>query len=153
MSKVQFKERATTEALFVHCSATRPEQAVGVREIRQWHKEQGWLDIGYHFVIKRSGEIEEGRPMMAVGSHVKDHNHNSIGVCLVGGINVNGQPEANFTPQQMESLRVVLGNLKDQFPEASIRAHHDVAAKACPSFHVKRWLNTGELVTWFQKEE
>lgn len=48
MARVQFKQRESTDAIFVHCSATKPSQNVGVREIRQWHKEQGWLDVGYH---------------------------------------------------------------------------------------------------------
>ena len=63
MSKVQFKPRAVTEAIFVHCSATKASMNVGLREIRQWHKEQGWLDVGYHFIIRRDGTVEEGRPV------------------------------------------------------------------------------------------
>ncbi|MGG5832633.1 peptidoglycan recognition protein family protein, partial [Bacillus pumilus] len=101
MARVQFKQRESTDAIFVHCSATKPSQNVGVREIRQWHKEQGWLDVGYHFIIKRDGTVEAGRDEMAVGSHAKGYNHNSIGVCLVGGIDDKGKFDANFTPAQM----------------------------------------------------
>lgn len=147
MAKVQFKPRATTEAIFVHCSATKPTMDVGVREIRQWHKEQGWLDVGYHFVIKRDGTIEEGRPLDAVGSHVKDWNHKSVGICLVGGIDASGKFEANFTPAQMVSLNEKLADLLDIYPDATVKAHHDVAPKACPSFNLSHWLKTGELVT------
>ncbi|WGL32416.1 endolysin [Escherichia phage PGX1] len=86
MARVQFKQRESTDAIFVHCSATKPNMNWGVREIRQSHKERGFLDVGYHYIIKRDGTVEEGRDEMAVGSHVKGHNHNSIGVCLVGGI-------------------------------------------------------------------
>jgi len=147
MSKVQFTPRKSTDALFVHCSATKPTMDIGVREIRQWHKEQGWLDVGYHFVIRRDGTVEEGRNIDAVGSHVKDHNHNSVGICLVGGVDSSNKFTANFTPSQMHSLRTLLDDLKVKYPNASIRAHHDVAPKACPSFDLKRWLNTNELVT------
>lgn len=147
MSKVQFKPRAVTEAIFVHCSATKASMNVGLREIRQWHKEQGWLDVGYHFIIRRDGTIEEGRPVDVVGSHVKDWNSKSVGVCLVGGIDDKGKFEANFTPAQMQSLKEKLADLKDIYPDAEIKAHHDVAPKACPSFNLSRWLKTGELVT------
>ena len=147
MPKVQFKPRSSTEAIFVHCSATKPSMNIGVREISQWHKEQGWLAIGYHFVIRRDGTIEEGRPVDVVGSHVKDWNSKSVGVCLVGGIDDKGRHEANFTPAQMHSLREKLADLKDLYPDAEIKAHHDVAPKACPSFNLSRWLKTGELVT------
>lgn len=147
MSKVQFTPRKSTEAIFVHCSATKPTMDIGVREIRQWHKEQGWLDVGYHFVIRRDGTVEEGRNIDAVGSHVKDYNHNSVGICLVGGVDSSNKFAANFTPIQMERLRSLLVTLQGQYKGAKIRAHHSVAAKACPSFDVKRWWETNELVT------
>lgn len=147
MPKVQFKKRSSTEAIFVHCSATKPSMDVGVREISQWHRELGWLAIGYHFVIRRDGTIEEGRPVDVVGSHVKDWNSKSVGVCLVGGIDDKGKFEANFTPAQMQSLKEKLADLKDMYPDAEIKAHHDIAPKACPSFNLSRWLKTGELVT------
>ena len=120
---------------------------VGVREIRQWHKEQGWLDVGYHFIIRRDGTVEEGRPVDVVGSHVKDWNSRSVGVCLVGGIDEKGHFEANFTPAQMFELRGLLQTLLAKYPGAELKAHHDVAAKACPSFDLRRWWTKNELVT------
>lgn len=147
MSKVQFKPRKETKYIFVHCSATRPSQDVGVREIRQWHKEQGWLDVGYHFVIKRDGTIETGRSLEAVGSHVKGYNEVSVGICLVGGIDDQGKPNANFTDSQMESLKAVLKEVGETYPEATILGHHSVANKACPCFHVAHWLETYEVIT------
>ena len=147
VSKVQFKPRSRTDAIFVHCSATKPEMDIGVETIRMWHKQQGWLDVGYHFIIKRDGTVEEGRQVNVVGSHVKDWNSRSVGVCLVGGIDANGRFEANFTPAQMNSLRNKLDDLKVLYPQAEIKAHHDVAPKACPSFNLQRWLSTNELVT------
>lgn len=146
-NKVQFKPRERTEAIFVHCSATKPSQDIGVETIRMWHKQQGWLDVGYHFIIKRDGTVEEGRPVDVIGSHVKDWNYKSVGVCLVGGINDKGNFEANFTPAQMQALRELLNVLKGKYPQADIKAHHDVAPKACPSFDLQRWLKTGEMVT------
>lgn len=147
MAKVQFTPRKETNAIFVHCSATKPGMDIGVREIRQWHKEQGWLDIGYHFVIRRDGTIEAGREQSAVGSHAANYNSDSIGVCLVGGVDDRNKFAANFTPAQMQSLRSLLGTLQIEYPGSTIRAHHDVAPKACPSFDVQRWLKTNELVT------
>lgn len=147
VTKVQFKPRQATDAIFVHCSATPPTMDIGRETIEMWHKQQGWLAIGYHFIIKRDGTVESGRPVDVVGSHVKDWNSRSVGVCLVGGINANGKFEANFTPAQMNALRNKLTELKALYPQADIKAHHDVAPKACPSFDLQRWLNTNELVT------
>ena len=147
MAKVQFKERKETKHVIVHCAATKPSMDVGVREIRQWHKERGFLDIGYHFVIRRNGTIEDGRDVNQVGAHTVGQNETSVGVCLVGGVDDKLQPQANFTPQQMATLRKLLGDLKVLFPQAHVKGHRDFAAKACPSFDVKRWLDTNELVT------
>ena len=147
VTKVQFKPRQATDAIFVHCSATPPTMDIGRETIEMWHKQQGWLAIGYHFIIKRDGTVESGRPVDVVGSHVKDWNSRSVGVCLVGGIDAKGKFEANFTPAQMDALRNKLDELKSLYPQADIKAHHDLAPKACPSFDLQRWLNTNELVT------
>lgn len=148
MARVQFNPRETTDAIFVHCSATKAALDVGVREIRQWHKEQGWLDVGYHYVVRRDGTVEAGREESAVGSHAKGHNSTSVGVCLVGGLADDGSKhEANFTSEQMQSLRTLLTELLEKYEGAALRAHHDVAAKACPSFNLQHWWETDELVT------
>ena len=47
---------------------------------------RGTRDIGYHFVIQRNGEVDEGRPIEQTGAHVKGHNHDSIGICYIGGV-------------------------------------------------------------------
>lgn len=144
---VQFKNRSSTKTLIVHCAATKPSMNWGVREIRQSHKERGFLDIGYHFVIKRDGTLENGRDVMQVGAHTVGQNETSVGICLVGGVDDKMQPQANFTPQQMDTLRKLLDELKVKFPGVAVKGHRDFAAKACPSFDVKRWLDTNELVT------
>lgn len=146
-TKVQFNKRQSTDAIFVHCSATPPSMDIGRETIEMWHKQQGWLAIGYHFIIKRDGTVEEGRPVDVIGSHVKGWNSTSVGVCLVGGINAKGDFDANFTPAQMSALRNKLAELKALYPQADIKAHHDVAPKACPSFDLQRWIKTNELVT------
>lgn len=144
---VQFKVRGVTKTLIVHCAATKPGMNIGLREIRQWHKERGFLDVGYHFIIRRDGTIEKGRDVDQVGAHTVGQNSTSVGICLVGGIDEKGQPQANFTPQQMSTLRKLLDELKAKYPGVAIAGHRDFAAKACPSFEIRRWLDTNELVT------
>lgn len=145
----KFQERKTTTAIFIHCSATKPSMDIGATEIRKWHRNQGWVDIGYHYVIRRNGNIETGRPDNVAGAHVQGWNSRSVGICLVGGVSQEdaNKPEANFTDSQMKSLGELLTRLKKKYPDAKIKAHHDVANKACPSFNVSLWLATGELKT------
>jgi N-acetylmuramoyl-L-alanine amidase len=70
--------------IIVHCSATADDLDVDAYTIRKWHLDRGWNDIGYHYVIRRDGTIEEGRPEGVPGAHTKGFNHDSIGVCWVG---------------------------------------------------------------------
>lgn len=138
-----FTPRKRTDYLVVHCSATQPKANVGVKEIRQWHREKGWIDIGYHFVIRRDGTIEAGRPENVVGAHVENFNSNSIGICMVGGIDATGKPEDNFTPAQYAALAEKLRELKAKYPNAKVQGHRDFpnVKKACPSFDVRKWIN------------
>jgi N-acetylmuramoyl-L-alanine amidase len=142
MARVKFVTRKTTKYIVVHCAATKPTMDIGVREIRQWHQQQGWLDVGYHFVIRRNGMLEVGRDLDAVGSHVKGHNHESIGICLAGGIDAQGTPEDNFTAEQYAALDGLIFKIKaEHYPDAKVIGHRDLdPGKACPSFSVAKWL-------------
>jgi N-acetylmuramoyl-L-alanine amidase len=142
--------RKRTDHFVIHCSATRAIQDVGVREIRQWHRAQGWSDIGYHYVIRRSGKLERGRAEDSIGIHVKGHNHDSIGICLVGGLNNKTfKPENNYTPQQWDTLRKLLTGLLKKYPKAKVLGHRDFAGvqKACPCFPAKTWARQNKFPT------
>ena len=142
------KLRSQTLFIVVHSSATFPEMDVDAETIRQWHtKERGWRDIGYHSVITRDGSIQEGRDYHAVGAHVKGYNEVSVGTCLVGGINKHNDPEFNFTEKQMKSLKRELQWLKTLFPDAMVVGHRDLdPSTACPSFDVRKWLESENLL-------
>ena len=74
-----------------------------------------------------------GRPIEQVGAHAKGYNHNSIGICLVGGVDEEDNPENNFTLEQFSALFDELTALKRQFPWAEIIGHRDLpeVAKSC----------------------
>ena len=126
--------------VIIHCAATKPSMDIGASEIKKWHLDRGWKDIGYHYVIRRNGDIENGIAVSLAGSHTKGHNANSIGICLVGGINDKGEPESNFTKAQWATLERLVRVLKVDFPHATVHGHREFAAKACPSFDVQEWL-------------
>lgn len=151
----RLKDRDRTELIVVHCSATQPNADIGKREITQWHRERGFDTIGYHYVIRRNGDVETGRRESEIGAHVRGHNLYSIGVCLVGGVDTKGKPENNFNPAQFEALESVLKGLKERYPTTRIVGHRDLSpdrngdgkitrdefVKACPSFDVRDWLS------------
>lgn len=139
----------------VHCSASSPKSPnIGVKEIDLMHKGRGFACVGYHFVIKRNGEIERGRPINTIGSHIVGYNSVSLGICMVGGLDERGQPINNFTPEQFASLKSLLSYLHQMHPAAIIQGHRDFSPdknhdgkitqsewlKACPCFDVKQWL-------------
>ena len=145
--------RRQTRYITIHCSATKPTMDIGADEIDQWHRNRGFNEIGYHAVIRRDGEIEFGRHFDVSGAHVKGHNFQSVGVCMVGGIDQKGDPEDNFTDLQYESLYYVVEMLTRAYPNAEVLGHRDLSPdvdgdgvverhewlKDCPCFDVRSW--------------
>ncbi len=149
-------QKESVRFIAIHCAATPPDMDIGVKEIREWHKARGWDDIGYHYVIRRDGTVESGRPLESQGAHVLGHNHEAVGVCMVGGVkripDVDGQPDAdgprwdlipdaNFTAAQWASLESLVGLLVARFGGAAVRGHRDFegVTKPCPCFDAKAW--------------
>lgn len=147
--KSNTKKRPSTDYIVIHCSATRPSQDIGAADIDRWHRGQGWACIGYHYVIRRSGALEEGREPDVIGAHVAGYNTNSIGICLAGGVSEKdvNVPENNFTKEQLQSLRGLILFLREKYPEAHIQGHRDFPKvhKACPSFDVAAWLKAEKI--------
>lgn len=127
--------------IFVHCSFTKPSMDIGVEEIRDWHVNgNGWSDIGYHDVIRRDGSIEPGRSYEIAGAHASGNNADSIGVCLVGGMNQAGEADSNFTLPQLISLKNYIDQKKIEFPGVEVFGHRDVSTKQCPCIDIHELL-------------
>ena len=129
--------RSITE-IIIHCSATAEGRDFGVADIRRWHKAQGWTDVGYHYVVRLDGTVQEGRALSEAGAHCKGHNAHSIGICYIGGLAADGRtPKDTRTTAQRAALRALVGRLQRQFPAATVHGHCEFAAKACPCFDVR----------------
>ena len=126
--------------IVVHSSATPPSMDIGAREIRKWHLDRGFDDIGYHNVIRRDGTLEHGRDLAIAGAHARGYNSGSIGVCMVGGVDSTGRPVDNFTDEQKITLRGYLDTMCEIF-DAEVTGHGDLpnTNTDCPSFDVKKW--------------
>lgn len=121
--------------IILHCSATSdyPETAdnfdrYGAYDIDQWHRDRGFDEIGYHWVVRRTGVIECGRPEIYMGAHCKGQNENSIGVCYIG----TSKP----TCYQIASLYVLITGLMKRYKLdfKDFFGHKDFAKTACPGF-------------------
>ena len=125
--------------IIVHCSATPEGKDFTVSDIKRWHLQRGFSDIGYHWVVYRDGTIVSGRPESVSGAHCTGHNSISIGVCYIGGCASDGKtPKDTRTDAQKEALIKILKSLKSRYTKASIHGHREFANKACPSFDAKK---------------
>ena len=131
------------DKLIIHCSAVRPQQTSSARQIDAWHRARGWQMIGYHFVIRRDGSIEVGRPADMVGAHTSGQNAHSLGICYEGGLDEMGKPADTRTPEQKAALLALLRHLKTLYPNATIHGHNEFARKACPCFDVRSYYKLG----------
>ncbi|MBQ0023122.1 MAG: N-acetylmuramoyl-L-alanine amidase [Prevotellaceae bacterium] len=128
--------REITE-IIIHCSATAEGKDFGAADIDRWHKNRGWSCIGYHFVVRLDGTVEQGRQMRMAGAHCAGHNMCSIGVCYIGGCAADGvTPKDTRTEAQKRALKNIVTVLKACYPNATIHGHREFSAKACPCFDV-----------------
>ena len=76
-------ERPYTDMIVIHHTGEHDIDA-SAEQIHDWHLGNGWSGIGYHFVIRKDGTVEIGRPEWAIGSHAYGENSHTIGIHLSG---------------------------------------------------------------------
>ncbi len=137
----------------VHCSATEAGRNFTVNDVRAWHKQRGFRDVGYHFVIYLDGTLAAGRPLEQIGAHAEGYNADSVGVCYIGGM-LKGKAADTRTAAQRETLRTLAKTFKALYPHIKTVGHRDLSVdlngdgvitpsewmKECPSFDVKTQL-------------
>lgn len=114
------------ERISIHHSASGD---VSVETIRQWHLRRGFVDIGYTWVVRKSGKLEQGRPMNKMGAHVKNRNYRNMGICVTGDFSKYAPTEAQYL-----SLRKLLDFICFAFEieRENIYLHKNLAKTLCP---------------------
>lgn len=124
--------------IILHCAATpdnKKSDHIDAKEIKRWHVEEfGWSDNGYHFIIKRDGTIEKGRPTSRAGAHVKGFNRGTLAICYVG----TKKP----TKAQWASIKALWESLEAQGATAFEVHNQYTPNKICPGFSQKHLLTT-----------
>jgi hypothetical protein len=123
--------------IVIHHSAT---PSGSEKDFDREHKEKGWDECGYHFVIGNgtnsgNGQIEVGPrwPKQKYGAHAKTpdnrFNEHGIGICLVGNFDVD-RP----TAAQMASLTKLVKYLMVTYniPATRVLGHRDTKPTDCP---------------------
>jgi hypothetical protein len=141
--------------LVLHCTATPEGREVTSAQIRAWHLDpvakggRGWSQVGYTDMIHLDGRIERlvknNEDMMVDAFEVTNGaagiNSLSRHVVYVGGLSKDGKTAKDTrTPAQMEAMGKYVRDFHTRFPGVKIIGHNEVAAKACPSFDVQKWL-------------
>ena len=118
--------------IIIHHSAS-PRVTTTIQQIEGWHKKAGYKGVGYHKVIEGGGLVRQGRPDEEIGAHAYGHNHDSLGVCVVGNFE-NEQPDE----AQIDALVQVLATLckRHGLKASAIFGHRDVNPTACPGKHL-----------------
>ena len=135
--------------IVIHASDTFPDMDIGRDEIVKWHtdpkpKGNGWSKEGYHWYIRRDGSVEHGLDESVPGIHVGNvgRNHDTIGICMVGGKARSGKQACNFTSAQWITLAKMVKHLKNLY-QCDVVGHNDLdPSKTCPTFDAKSWAAT-----------
>ena len=136
--------------IVVHCSATRADRDFTENDLDVCHRHRGFNGAGYHFYIRKNGDIKNTRPLEKPGAHALGYNAHSIGICYEGGLDVRYRPADTRTEWQKHSLRVLIRTLLMDYPGCRVCGHRDLSpdrngdgrispeewVKECPCFEV-----------------
>ena len=125
--------------IILHSTATRQGKEFNSNDIKQWHINRGFTNIGYHYVITLDGTIEDGRDIRSIGAHCKGYNANSIGIVYVGGVDDNNKPKDTRTNEQKESLYQLIDELLIAYDLDidDVYCHYQLGKTLCPSFSIE----------------
>lgn len=152
------------DTIIIHCSGTKAWQDFSAADIDRWHRNRGFDSIGYHYIIRLNGKIEKGRDVSLAGAHCISWNERSIGICYVGGLDVNGNSTDTRTKAQKRVMYELVQELEREYQIIRVMGHRDASPdlngngmiepfefiKSCPCFDVKDFLHTGRemLYIW-----
>lgn len=148
---------AQLKYLVLHCTATPEGREVTSADIRRWHLSpvaqggRGWKQVGYTDLIHLDGKVERlvdnnedaNVDPWEITNGAKGYNSVSRHVVYAGGCAKDGKtPKDTRTPAQLAAMAAYVKDFHDRFPDVRIIGHNEVAAKACPSFDVQKWLKS-----------
>lgn len=148
---------AKLQYLVLHCTATPEGRDVTSADIRRWHCSpasaggRGWKQVGYTDLIHLDGSVERlvdnnedaNVDPWEITNGAKGYNAVSRHVVYAGGCARDGKtPKDTRTAAQLRAMEAYVKDFHKRFPGVRIIGHNEVAAKACPSFDVQKWLKS-----------
>ena len=130
----EYEERKATELIVIHHTGfPEVDKDSTAADIHRFHQETNkWAGIGYHYLIRKDGTIEQGRRPEMIGAHAYGHNKTSVGVCLAGNFDI-GKP----TERQMAAVKELCSWLcqkykLDPMKKGVIVGHRELNDTSCP---------------------
>ena len=148
---VKMKVKRKIDLIVIHCTATRDGERLSKKALEEYHKSLGYTECGYHYYVRRDGQILAMRDIRKAGAHVRGYNSHSIGIAYEGGLDSDGNPKDTRTDYQRNSLHLLVSSLLLDFPDSKVVGHRDLSPdlngdgdvspcewqKVCPCFDVK----------------
>ena len=138
-------ERSYTDMIVLHHTGVNDIDA-SAEQIHEWHKNQNppWVGIGYHYVIRKDGTIERGRPEWAIGSHAYGENSHTIGIHLSGDFQ-----QAQPTQEQIEKCSMLVADICERYgipiDYEHIVGHGELMATSCPGKNLQKLIDDGTI--------
>ena len=141
----------TINLIVIHCSTTREDKSFTEYDLDVCHRRRGFNGTGYHFYIRKNGDIKSTRPIERIGAHSRGFNKESIGICYEGGLDKNGKAKDTRTDAQKKAMRELVQDICHRHDIIDILGHRDTSPdkngngivekcewmKECPCFDVK----------------
>ena len=147
-------ERSYTDMIVIHHTGCNDMDA-SAEQIHGWHLSNGWAGIGYHYVIRKDGTIERGRPEWAIGSHAYGENSHTIGIHLSGDFE-----QAEPTNQQIEKCAMLVADICERYSIPidydHIVGHGEIMATSCPGKNLQKLIDDGTITgkaAWYYNQE
>ena len=137
-------ERSYTDQIVIHHTGSGVDMDASAEEIHGWHLSNGWAGIGYHYVIRKDGTIERGRPEWAIGSHAYGENSHTIGIHVSGDFN-----DAYPTDKQVNMCAMLIADICERYGlpinRETVVGHGELMATDCPAKNMQALLDDGTL--------
>jgi N-acetyl-anhydromuramyl-L-alanine amidase AmpD len=138
--KKELKPLKSVALLIIHCVGNRCDRPFSTESLINTGLAR-FGQVSYHWYIKRDGTIDALLPENVQGIHARHYNHCSLGIVYEGGLTPKGRPDDTRTEAQKASMRALLEELTETYPEAHIMGHCELphVAKDCPCFPASKF--------------
>jgi len=147
-------ERSYTDMIVIHHTGS-PDMDASAEQIHGWHLNNGWSGIGYHYVIRKDGAIERGRPEWSIGSHAYGENSHTIGIHLSGNFE-----QAYPTEDQLDRCGALIADICDRYgipiDRNHVVGHGELMSTDCPGTNLQTYLDDGTIIgkaIWYYNKE